>query len=110
LIFFQKFFYNSNMILLKWIKNNSQLFKQKMLLRKIDPNVINEFFEIYNKWLNLDTHLNQLRHDKNQNSSKDNYEYSKNLKIEIQKYTKEFNDLNEKLQELMIAFPNILDD
>jgi seryl-tRNA synthetase len=98
------------MILLKWIKNNRQLFKEKMVIRKINEKFIDDFFLIYDEWISLENQLNLLRQQKNLNTSMESNENSKNLKIKIQNTTKQFNGLDEKIQEYLKRFPNILDD
>jgi seryl-tRNA synthetase len=98
------------MILLRWIKNNKELFKQKMINRKVSLEKINQFFLMYDQWIDKENELNGLRQQKNQNTSYESNEANKQLKQKIQKTNEEFNKLDEHLQSMIIAFPNILDD
>jgi seryl-tRNA synthetase len=98
------------MILLRWIKNNTESFKKAMELRNVDSEKIKEFFNIYNQWINLESQLNQLRQAKNQDNSRESNEESKQLRITIQKTTQEFNQLDEQLHGLLLSFPNLLDE
>jgi seryl-tRNA synthetase len=56
------------MILLRWIKNNKELFKQKMINRKVSLEKINQFFLMYDQWIDKENELNGLRQQKNQNT------------------------------------------
>ena len=89
------------MILLKWIKNNTEVFKEAMVLRKVREEKIKEFFNIYDQWMDLERQLNQLRQQKNQDTSREANDQSKQLRIEIQDKTKQFNDLDMQLNQLL---------
>jgi seryl-tRNA synthetase len=98
------------MILLKWIKNNTELFKEKMLIRKVTIDMLNNFFKIYDQWISLENELNGLRQQKNQDNSRESNEESKKLRVHIQEKSHEFQQLDDQLNNWLLQFPNILDE
>ena len=100
------------MINFKWIKNNKELFIQKMLDRGIQQDFLHKFFILNEKVNDLEQELNKLRQERNllqeNNNSKNKEEEGREIRKQIQEKNLVHGILYKEMEETSRWLPNIL--
>src|SRR3990167_4927887 len=95
------------MIDIEIIRKQPEKVKRGISSKKADPNLVDEFLNLDQKWRELVKKIDDLRAEQKISGKERNIEKSKNLKTEIKELEPGLSEIERKRNQVLLMIPNL---